>query len=63
MKCGLDEDAVRWIESWVNGQVQRVVVSGTNSIWRPTISGVPPRSIVGPIGFDIFINDRNVKAE
>lgn len=63
MKCGLDEHAVRWIESWVNSQVQRVVISGKNSSWRPIISSVLPQSIVGPILFDIFINDRNVKAE
>lgn len=63
MKCRLDEHAVRWIEGWVNSQVQRVVISGKNSGWRPIISSVHPQSIVGPILFDIFINDRNAKAE
>jgi len=32
-KCGLDEWLVRWIENWLNGRTQRVVVSGTESSW------------------------------
>jgi len=27
-KCGLDEWSVRWIENWLNGRTQRVVISG-----------------------------------
>jgi len=30
-KCGLDECSVRWIENWLNGRAQRVVISGTES--------------------------------
>jgi len=27
-KCGLDEWSVKWIENWLNGRNQRVVISG-----------------------------------
>ena len=38
---GLDKQTVRWIENWLNGQAQRVVISGTKSRWRPVTSVVP----------------------
>ncbi|GAB0178748.1 mitochondrial enolase superfamily member 1 [Grus japonensis] len=29
MIYGLDEQTVRWIENWLNGQTQRVVINGS----------------------------------
>ena len=29
--CGLDEWSVRWIENWLNGRTERVVISGAES--------------------------------
>jgi len=40
-KCGLDEWMVRWIENWLNGITQTVVISGTESSGRPGARGVP----------------------
>jgi len=34
-KCELDERSVRWLENWLNGRAQRVVISGDESSWRP----------------------------
>ena len=31
-KCGLDEWSVRWIENWLNGRTQRIVISGTGGL-------------------------------
>jgi len=30
-KCELDEWTVRWIENWLNGRAQRVVISSAES--------------------------------
>ncbi|KAK4816991.1 hypothetical protein QYF61_025911 [Mycteria americana] len=40
MNYGLHEQtsSLRWVENWLNGQAQRIVISGTKSSWRPAKS-------------------------
>ena len=54
---GISEELYNLLENYLSGRLQRVILNGQTSSWRPILAGVPQGSIFGPLLFLIYIND------
>ena len=56
---GFSNTGIELMSAYLRGRRQRVKLDGVYSEWRTVRTGVPQGSLLGPLMFNMYMNDRN----
>ena len=54
---GLDRNTMEWMESYLEGRSNYVVIGSAESVIKSTPSGVPQGSCLGPLLYLVYVNE------
>ena len=54
---GLSLSALKLVHSYLQNRKERTKIGSSYSLWEEIVSGVPQRSILGPLLFSVFLCD------
>ena len=53
--CGLSEEAVRLVDSYLSNRTQQIRLGSHTGTWKKLSKGVLQGSVLGPLLFNVFI--------